>query len=69
MTKGIFNPEHELCLANGDPNFVPPESALRFGRDCAKILEILGDDSTPWPPVWGWDSVVRQKLLRNGVPE
>ena len=44
MTKGIFNPEHELCLANGDPNFVPPESALRFGRDCAKILEILGDD-------------------------
>lgn len=69
MTKGLFNPEHELCLANGDPNFVPPESALRFGRDCAKILEILGGDATPWPPVWGWDSAVRQKLLRSGVPE
>ena len=24
----IFNPEHDLCIANGDENFVPPRSAV-----------------------------------------
>ncbi len=33
----IFNPEHDLCLANGDMNFIPPFSALRFAQDCAGL--------------------------------
>lgn len=37
----IFNPEHDLCLANGDIHFVPPESALAFGRDCASIIRFM----------------------------
>lgn len=37
----IFNPEHDLCLANGDIHFVPPESALAFGRDCACLTRFM----------------------------
>ena len=37
----IFNPEHDLCIANGDIHFVPPQSALAFGRDCADIIKFM----------------------------
>ncbi len=37
----IFNPEHDLCLANGDIHFVPPESAIAFGRDCASLTQFF----------------------------
>ena len=40
-TMYIFNPEHDLCIANGDIHFVPPESALAFGRDCADITKFM----------------------------
>ena len=61
----IFNPEHDLCLANGDPNFVPPESALRFGRECAGLNSWIetGDGIIPW----GWDAVLKRRLVREGV--
>ena len=40
----IFNPEHDLCLANGDANYVPPASALRFARQEAHLMKsIYGD--------------------------
>lgn len=32
MTLAIFNPEHDLCLANGRAHYVPPASALKFAR-------------------------------------
>lgn len=32
MVLYIFNPEHDLCMAHGDPNYMPPMSALEFGR-------------------------------------
>lgn len=61
----IFNPEHDLCLANGDPNFVPPESALRFGRECAGLNSWIetGEGIIPW----GWDAVLKRRLLREGI--
>ena len=31
--KYIFNPEHDLCLANGDVNFIPPAAAVRFAQE------------------------------------
>lgn len=37
----IFNPEHDLCLANGSSNYMPPESALRFARESAGLMRIL----------------------------
>ncbi len=38
----IFNPEHDLCIANGDENFVPPRSAMGFARDHIDLSEHLG---------------------------
>lgn len=37
----VFNPEHDLCLANGGPNFVAPASALAFARNGAAIMQVL----------------------------
>ena len=37
----IFNPEHDLCLANGDKNFVPPRSASLFADNCHNIMQTL----------------------------
>lgn len=69
----IFNPEHDLCLANGDANFVPPASALQFGQDCANLLEELFKDdvaknSNRSIVAWGWNSNIKNKLLKAGVP-
>ncbi len=71
----IFNPEHDLCLANGDIHFVPPQSALDFGRDCASLtrfmhgLDMEADYDGPEPlkiTPWGWNSVLRERLLKEG---
>ncbi|MDY5968489.1 MAG: hypothetical protein SPJ13_00515 [Bacteroidales bacterium] len=43
----IFNPEHDLCLANGNPNYLPPQSATDFANDCKDIMQIIyGADAT-----------------------
>ena len=34
----VFNPEHDLCLANGNRHFVPPASALAFARTGASLM-------------------------------
>lgn len=46
MTLYIFNPEHDLCLANGDPNYMPPASALSYAHTGLSVMKILyGDDA------------------------
>ena len=76
----IFNPEHDLCIANGDIHFVPPESALAFGRECADITKFMyGLDSSSGAALtagavskivpWGWNSVLCNRLRKQGVPE
>lgn len=63
----IFNPEHDLCLANGDPNYVPPVSAVKFGIDCQEVVRIIGGND---PVVaWGWDSVLKRRLVKSGCSE
>ena len=37
----IFNPEHDLCIANGDENFVPPRSAVGFAKENLDLSEHL----------------------------
>lgn len=37
----IFNPEHDLCLANGDANYVPPQSAVDFALRDATVMQVL----------------------------
>ena len=44
VTLCVFNPEHDLCLANGDPNYVPPASALDFARHSAGVMRIIYGD-------------------------
>lgn len=68
----IFNPEHDLCIANGDIHFVPPQSALAFGRDCADIIKFMygldRNESNKIMP-WGWNSVLCDRLRKQGVSE
>ena len=40
----IFNTEHDIALSNGDPNFVPPSMAVRFGEDSAVLPMWLSAD-------------------------
>lgn len=67
----LFNPEHDLCLANGSAGFVPPASALKFGLDCSGILEsVFGNDrDAVGLTVWGWNRTLKRQLLKNGFPE
>lgn len=37
----IFNPEHDLCLANGNAHYVPPQSALDFAVRDARVMQRL----------------------------
>jgi hypothetical protein len=41
MKIAIFNPEHDLCLANGRAHYVPPQSAVDFARQGASLMQIL----------------------------
>ncbi len=43
MTKQIyiFNPEHDLYIANGDENFVLPRSAVGFAKENMDLSEHL----------------------------
>lgn len=65
----IFNPEHDLCLANGDPNFVPPFSALEFAEDCAGLTRWIDEAKDDEVIPWGWDSHLKCRLLKQGIDE
>lgn len=65
----FFNPEHDLCLANGSANYVPPDSARRFGLDCRDIMNLPALDDGRSIMAWGWDFTLKKTLLRQGVPE
>lgn len=42
----IFNPEHDLCLAKGRANYVPPRSAVEFARrDAQAVMGVLYPDA------------------------
>ena len=41
----VFNPEHDLCLAKGRWNYVPPRSAVEFARRDADIMRVLYPDA------------------------
>jgi hypothetical protein len=80
----IFNPEHDLCLANGTPHYMPPVSALRFAQQSASLMQILYPEaetcipaaavaalpSSQWAHIvpWGWNCVLKEQLQASGVP-
>ena len=47
----IFNPEHDLCLANGNRHFMPPSSALLFACEGASIMQVVYPDAVAVPSV------------------
>ena len=60
----VFNPEHDLALANGDKHFIAPKNIRDMARDLAPLMEIIECDHSL---VWGWDSAVVTQLLRGGI--
>lgn len=80
----IFNPEHDLCLAKGRWNYVPPRSAVEFAQRDASLMQVLYPDAVCTSvynfqfsifnsqlgevTAWGWDAVVKHELLKRGIP-
>ena len=65
----IFNPEHDLCLANGDENFVPPRSAMGFANDNMDLSERLKRPNKQRRQIipWGWNHSLRKRLINEGI--
>lgn len=81
----IFNPEHDLCLANGHRHYVPPSSALAFAASACGLMRYIYPAATSLPAShvgdayrltgdeqlipWGWNAVLKYSLLKQGIPE
>ena len=65
----IFNPEHDLCIANGDENFVPSRSAVGFAKenmDLSKHLRRPNKQRRQIIP-WGWNPSLKKRLINEGI--
>ena len=65
----IFNPEHDLCIANGDENFVPPRSAMGFAKENIDLSEYLKRPNRQRRQIipWGWNHSLKKRLINEGV--
>ena len=65
----IFNPEHDLCVANGDENFVPPRSAVGFAKENVDLSECLKRPNKQRRQIvpWGWNHSLKKRLLKEGI--
>ena len=65
----IFNPEHDLCIANGDENFVPPRSAVGFAKENIDLSEHLRRPNRQRRQIipWGWNHALKKRLINEGV--
>ena len=65
----IFNPEHDLCIANGDENFVPPRSAVGFAKENVDLSEWLKRHNKQRRQIvpWGWNHALKKRLINEGV--
>ena len=65
----IFNPEHDLCVANGDENFVPPRSAVGFAKDNMDLSELLKRPNKQRRQIvpWGWNHSLKKRLINEGI--
>ena len=65
----IFNPEHDLCIANGDANFVPPRSAMGFAKENIDLSEYLKRPNKQRRQIipWGWNHSLKKRLINEGV--
>ena len=65
----IFNPEHDLCIANGDENFVPPKSAVGFAKENIDLTEYLKRPNKQSRQIipWGWNHSLKKRLINEGI--
>ena len=65
----IFNPEHDLCVANGDENFVPPRSAVGFAIENIDLTEYLKRPNKQRRQIipWGWNPSLKKRLIMEGI--
>ena len=65
----IFNPEHDLCIANGDENFVPPRSAVGFAKENVDLTEYLKRPNKQSRQIipWGWNHSLKKRLINEGI--
>ena len=65
----IFNPEHDLCIANGDENFVPPRSAVGFAKENVDLSEHIRRPNKQRRQIipWGWNHALKKRLINEGV--
>ena len=61
----VFNPEHDMALANGDKHFIAPRNIREMAHDLAPLLEVVDCEH---PLVWGWDMAIAEQLRREGIP-
>ena len=68
MQTFIFNPEHDLCIANGDENFVPPRSAMGFAKENTDLSEYLKRPNKQRRQIipWGWNHSLKKRLINEG---
>ena len=62
----VFNPEHDMALANGDRHFIAPRKIREMACDLAPLMEFIEGDEIL---VWGWDHAIKTCLLRMGIAE
>ena len=65
----IFNPEHDLCVANGDENFVPPRSAVGFAKENIDLSKHMRRPNMQRRQIipWGWNHSLKKRLIKEGV--
>ena len=65
----IFNPEHDLCIANGDENFVPPRSAMGYAKENTDLTEHLKRSNKQRRQIipWGWNHSLKKQLINEGI--
>ncbi|MBR2438283.1 MAG: hypothetical protein IKB26_04550, partial [Bacteroidales bacterium] len=67
----VLNLEHDLCLATEEVNFIPPKAVVEFARRCRWIERFMRAPEGEVRSIvaWGWDMQLRERLLKEGVPE
>ena len=79
MRRFVFNPQHDLCLADGGVSFIPPASVVEFAQRCSWIERFMerpsrGEDKVPSRELeeivpWGWNRTLREQMLKEGYPQ
>ena len=73
----VFNPEHDLALANGDRHYIPPKNIREMAQDLSPLMEqalgsaaedeSLSEGRSVLQP-WGWDFAIVERFKKMGVP-